>query len=882
MIEATRPDPDELLKAIQSREGKRGFLKVFLGASAGVGKTYAMLGEAHEQRARGVDIVIGYVVTHGRAETERLVDGLEVIPPKTLTHRGTNLQEVNVEAIIARAPEIVLVDELAHSNAPGSTHAKRWQDINDLLAAGISVFTAVNIQHLASLNDVVTQVTGVRVQETVPDSFFEQADEIELIDLAPAELQQRLKEGKVYVPERIEHALEGFFKTSNLTALRELALRRTADTVDAEMQRLRIQEGTRGTWATRDRIVVCIAPNPMGPRVVRAAARMAAANHAELIALYVESDRQSNRGHQDHDHARQAMELAEELGFELVHLNSHDIVSEIIGFANRRNATLIVVGKPIKARWKEVLFGSVVDELVRVSGDVDVHVISSSVEAPTNRWKNEQTGEIVTRQGLILAMTAAALSTAIAFALFNWIGTANVSMLYVLVVALSATKCNRYESGLLSLICVLAFNYCFVDPRFTFAVSDARYLVLFIVMVTIGLVISSLTSRLRDQVRLSSERERRTASLYSLSRQLVQGRSKVEISKGAAREIGTVFNGEVAVLVKDENGLEVIAASESGFEESSNERAVAGWVLDHLQSAGLGTDTLPGSRAIYLPLKGAEQSIGVLAFKPQGQFESTSQRQLLETFANGLGVALERIFLAKKSNEALLSAESERIRSTLLSSISHDLRTPLTSITGAASSLVHGRGDTKELSETIYSESMRLNQQIQNLLDMTRLQSGNVELNLSWQSPQELVASAIEKAAPALANRQLEVNHKGALGLFQADGLLIEKALVNLLENAGKFTKEGDSIKVTVFAENSNIVFLVTDTGPGIAPSVLSRIFSAGFHTEGGGFGLGLSIVEAIARLHKGRCSVTNLPSGGAAFRIEFPRPDRQPEVPNG
>ncbi len=876
-----RPNPDDLLKAVQGQEHERGRLKVFLGASAGVGKTYAMLTEAHERKRRGQDVVIGYVEAHQRAETHAMVEGLEEVPLRRIYHRGAELFEVDVAAIIKRHPEIVLVDELAHNNAPGSTHNKRWQDINDLLAAGISVFTAVNIQHLESLNDVVAQVTGVRVQETVPDSFFDQADDIELIDLAPGELQQRLKEGKVYLPERVEHALEGFFKTTNLTALRELALRRAADSVDAEMQRLRIQEGAKDTWATRERIVVCIAPNRMATRVVRAAARMGVATHAELIAVYVESDRQTHRAASDHDHAQDAIDLSQELGFEIIHLHGHDIVAEIVGFARRRNATLIVVGKPIRPRWREILFGSVVDYLVRASGDIDVHVITDVGEPTKAPPPAPRKIEAVTRQGILLGLFSVTLASGLGFLFLPSLHLANVAMIYVLGVALAATRLNRTESSLLSIVSVLAFNFLFVEPRFSFAVSDIRYLVLFGAMLTIGVVISSLTYRLREQIRVSSERERRTSSLYMLSRQMAQAPNNIELAKVAASEISSVFSGDVAIFFRTAGRIDLVVPSESGFEKNANEQAVATWVSEHHESAGKGTTTLPGSLAYYMPLKGAETVVGVLALKPRRELDGTAQLQLLETFGNGLGLALERSILSKQSSDARVTVESERIRSTLLSSISHDLRTPLTSITGAASTLVSGKGNTKELAQTIYSESTRLNQQIQNLLDMTRLQSGGVELKLTWQSPQELVASAVEKCKTVLEGRELKIEFKGKIELIEADGLLVEKALTNVLDNAAKFTQPGDEIKITVFSQGREMIFLITDQGQGFPAEALGKVFTPGFHVGSSGFGLGLAIVEAITKLHGGRSSATNVVGGGAAVRLEFPLPERQPEVPH-
>lgn len=875
-----RPNPDELLSALAAKPEGRGHLKVFLGAAAGVGKTYAMLSEAREQQARGVDVLNAYVETHGRAETEALLDGLPSIPLAELAYRGAVLRELDVDAILAKRPGLTLIDELAHTNAPGSRHAKRWQDIDEILGSGLDVYTAVNIQHLESLNDVVAQITGVRVQETVPDSFLESADEIELIDLPPGELQQRLKEGRIYVPERAEQALQGFFKSSNLTALRELALRRAADQVDAEMRRLRLQEGARAPWAARERILVCIAPNRMALRVVRSAARMGAASHGELIAVHVESERQSSRSQEDRATAESALALAEKLGMEVVHLSGQDIAGEVINFAERRNATLIVVGRPIRPRWREVLFGSVVDDIVRMSGDVDVHVITAEPEAPPRRQAPRSQGARITPGGLAVVAATVGVATALSSALFARFGETNVAMIYLVGVAIAALRCTRVESMLGATLSVLAFDFFFVHPILTFSVSDARYLLVFVVMLAVAVVISDLTHRLRDQVRATCERERRAASLYSLSRRLAVGRGKREMAQAAAKEIRDVFDGDVAVWLLDEGGRHLIAPSTSGFEQVANEDAVAAWVGEHASPAGLGTDTLPGAKALYLPLEGADSTIGVMAFLPHGAPGGAGLRQLLDTFANSLGLALERAVLAKRSNQARIAAEAERVRSTLLSSISHDLRTPLTTITGSASSLVEGAGDPQSLGRSIYDQSVRLNHQIQNLLDMTRLQSGSVELNLQWHSIGELIASALRTARPSLGDRTVAVEAQGDLPLLRVDGLLIEKALVNLLENAGRHTEPSDAVRVAARAEGASIIVLVEDTGPGLPPEDLLAVFRTGYRKPTGGHGLGLAVVRAIIELHAGAVSVGNRLEGGASFRIELPLPDHQPEAP--
>ena len=882
-VRGERPDPDALLREIQreSPETGRGRLKVFLGASAGVGKTYAMLSAAHEQKGRGVDVAIGYAETHGRQETQALIEGLDVLPRAAREYRGVRVEEFDVDGALVRKPRLIVVDELAHTNAPESRHLKRWQDVEELLDAGIDVYTAVNVQHLESLNDVVAQITGVVVKETVPDAIVERADEIEVIDIPPDELRQRLKEGKVYVPERIEHALEGFFKRGNLIALRELALRRAADRVDAQMQRLRSEQGVSGLWPTRERVLVCIAPNRLATRVVRAAAKMGAASHAEMIAVVVESDRQTNRGAEEHDASRQALRLAEGLGMETVTLGGHDIVEEILAYARRRNANLVVVGKPIKPRWREILFGSVVDEMVRRSGEIDVHVITGGPEPGEKRPSSRAPVPYGTPKGYLSTAVATAVATAVCAALHDHVAPANLIMVYLLGVTFVASRFGPGEAAVASLLSVVVFDLAFVPPRGTFVVSDSQYLITFGVMLLVGLIVSRLTLRLRDQARGSAERERRSAALYSLTRQLARSRSKVEIAQTGAKEIGAVFEAEVAILVPRDGGLQALAPSPGGFEEP----AVAQWALEHDEAAGRGTDTLPASKGLYLPLHGGAGAVGVLAFLPNERNWPLppAQRNLLETFGNGLGLALERAQLAKESHESRVQAESERTRNALLSSISHDLRTPLTSITGAASALV-ARGEGGDLAETILQESQRLNLQVQNLLDMTRLQSGEVQPRLEWNSLEEILGTALARTGPLLQGRSIEVSVPADLPLMRVDGELVLKLFVNLLENAAAHTPPDAHLWVTT-SEGSRVVRVVfADDGPGIPPGAETAIFERFTQggEQGGGLGLGLAICRAIMRLHGGVVWAQRRAGGGAEFHVEFPRPTEQPEVPVG
>lgn len=879
-----RPDPDELLQRLRSDEEKRaqGKLKIFLGASAGVGKTYAMLSEAHEQKDRDVDVVVGYVETHGRKETDRLLEGLELLPQHPVEYRGVTLQEFDIDAALVRKPRLILIDEFAHTNAPGSRHPKRYQDVLELLKAGIDVCTTVNIQHLESLNDVVAQITGVAIRETVPDAVFDRADEVELVDIPPKELQQRLREGKVYIPERVEKALDGFFREGNLIALRELALRRTADRVDAQMQSYRSQQNVSGVWAAKDRILVCIAPNKLGTRVARSAARIGAASHAEMIAVYVESDRQSDRSADEQRNAQEALRLAERLGMETVSGVGHDIVGEILRIAHQRNANLIVVGKPVKPRWREVLQGSVVDELVRRSGTIDVHVITGEAEERRSTWSPGKT-ESVNWQGYAATVLITAIATGICFVLKPHVDTTNLIMVFLLSVATVSSRFGVGESIFASLLGVATFDFFFVPPYLTFSVADTQYVLTFAIMLVVGLMISGLTLRLRRQALLWQWREHRTAMLYRLSRNLAKSRSTREIANIAAAEVAEVFQCDVAIFVVREDGiLESTARSQSRFEEDPTEEAVANWVKEKAEPAGRGTDTLPNAAGIYIPLVGSRGVVGVLGLKTDEPVDA-QQESVIETFANGLALALERTILAKESHVARLAAESEKMRNVLLNSVSHDLRTPLTAIAGAASTLKAGKGESKELAETIVDQAERLNRHVQNLLDMTRLESATVKPQFEWHAVEELVGSSIQQSQPMTVGHEIKTFIPPGMALVKVDGLLVEKALVNLLENAGRHSPRGTEIEIRVSRPQDKLRFQIADRGPGIPKGDEERIFDKFYRPEGQGdtgFGLGLAICRSVAQLHGGRVWAEHRPGGGARFYLELMTSGVAPEVP--
>jgi two-component system, OmpR family, sensor histidine kinase KdpD len=640
-----RPDPETLLALAKDEEERerRGKLKVFFGATAGVGKTYAMLEAAHELRRRGVDVVAGWVETHGRKETEALLVGLERLPPSAIEHRGVRLAEFDLDAARARRPAVLLVDELAHTNAPGSRHAKRWQDVEELLAAGIDVYTTVNVQHLESLNDLVGKITGVVVRETVPDSILERADQVELVDLPPEELIKRLEEGKVYVPEQAERAVERFFRQGNLIALRELALQKTAERVDAQMQRYRELHGIRETWPVAERILVAVSSGPRSDRLVRAGRRLAERLRAEWEVVYVETPAELRLPQADRDRVWQTLRLAEKLGAETATLGGDHAAAEILKYARRRNVSKIVVGKPIHPRWKDVLFGSVRDELVRGSGEIDVYVISGEAAEGWPVSPGRRRPQSPLRRYLAAAVVTALAAGVCALAQPR-IGQANLVMILLLGVVATAFRFGRGPSILASVLSVAAFDFFFVRPYFTFAVSDTEYVVTFVGMLITALVISTLTVRLRQQAEAASERAQRTAALYAMSRDLAAAPDTQAVLEAAARHISSVFLSQVLLLLPDANGRVTERAGESvTYVFDVREQGVAQWAFDHGRMAGKTTDTLPAAKGLYLPLRTSRGVVGVLGVHPADpqSLVSPDQLHLLEAFANQIALAVE-------------------------------------------------------------------------------------------------------------------------------------------------------------------------------------------------------------------------------------------------
>lgn len=884
-----RPDPDELLARLQAREEKqrRGKLKIFYGAAAGVGKTYSMLDAAHLRKAEGIDVVVGYVEPHPRPETLELLEGLEAIPPRIIEYKGTQLREFDLDAALVRHPELILVDELAHTNAPESRHLKRWQDVDELLAAGINVYTTVNVQHLESLSDVVAQITGVFVHETVPDAIVEQADEIELVDLSPDDLIKRLKEGKVYLPQQAEQALRSFFRTGNLLALRELALRHTASRVDEQMEVYRRDHAIKQTWPAGERLLVCISPSPLSRRLVRAAKRMATGLHAEWMAVYVETPNQLRMSEADRNRIADTLRLAEQLGGETVTLYGSNVSEEILRLARERNVGRIIVGKPDHPRWRDILFGSKLDDLMRQSGDIDVYVISGDPDEPhpfTQRILRRTSSWSAYAKAILIIVVC----TLLAALLFPYFDPANIIMVYLVGVVTVASRYGRGPSILASILSVATFDFFFIPPHLTFAVADTQYILTFAVMLLVGLIISTLTVRIKEQVKTASERERRTASLYAMSRDLANNRKVEPLARLAAQHIREVFDSEVVLMLPDETDrLQSVGSTDAA--SVARVEAVARWVYDHGQMAGLHTNTLPGSRGLYLPMTTSQGTAGVVALYPKDpqRFLSIDQLHWLETFTNQTALALERARLANEAEQARIQVETERTRNTLLSSVSHDLRTPLSVITGATSSLLEKEKvlsieDRHDLAQVAYEEAERLNRLVGNLLDMTRLESGGIRLEKEWQLLEEVIGAALTRMENETKQRPIQVHIPPNFPLVPFDSVLIEQVLVNLIENALKYTPAGTPIDISAQAGDGEVMIEVADRGPGFAPGDEVRIFDKFFRVQpakAGGVGLGLSICRGIIEAHSGHIWAENRPGGGAVCRFTLPLDGQPPEI---
>ena len=898
-MEHQRPDPDELLGQITAEEQHegRGQLRIFLGYAAGVGKTYTMLLAGRQRKGEGVDVVVGYVETHRRAETEALVEGLEVVARRGVEYRGSELEEMDVDAVLARKPGLALVDELAHTNAPGSRHPKRHQDVEELLAAGIDVYTTLNIQHIESLNDAVAQITGVRVRETVPDGVLDEADDLEIIDLPPDELLQRLAEGKVYVPEQAARAVEQFFRKGNLSALREMVLRRAATRVDEQMRSYMRTRSIPGPWPAGERLMVCVGPGPLSARLLRATRRLADELRAEWHALYVETPPSARTSALGKDAVAQNLRLAEDLGAQVAMRTGTSIADTVVAYARQHNVTKIIVGKPLMPRWAEMLRGAVVDQIIRQSGTIDVYVISSAAGSPAAR-PGAKLARVRQRElrPYALSVVLVAAATVLGLPLRHLIEPTNVVMLYLAAVVLAGLYLGRGPSIATSFLSVAAFDFFFVPPRFTFAVHDTQYVLTFLGLFVVGAVISALADRVRYQMQAAQTREAETYEVYSLSRDLASGTDEESVTQALLTRMTQTFGYAAVIMIASEGPalLREVGAT-TGLEIDDDERAVATWASEHGQAAGEGTDTLPGAALRYMPLTTGRRTLGVVGVRREDRevAETPDRRRLLDAFVNQAALAYERVELGEQARRVEMLDATEKLQTALLSSVSHELRTPLASITGVLSSLKEatasqGSFRMKEealagLAESALGEAERLNHLVGNLLDMTRLEAGAVRVKAEPIELEDLVGAVLGQFGERAGGHPIEVAPMAGLPMVPLDFVLIAQVLVNLLDNAVKYSPPGAAVEVGAKVRDDEVEITVADSGQGIPESDLERIFDKFYRVSRpetvSGTGLGLAICRGIVEAHGGHIEAANRPAGGTVVTVTLPR---QPLIDEG
>ncbi|WP_041793891.1 sensor histidine kinase [Pararhodospirillum photometricum] len=886
---ARRPSPEALLE--EANREHRGRLKIFLGAAPGVGKTYAMLQDAHARKRDGVDVVVGVVETHGRSETAALLDGLEVQPLRAQAYRERSFLEMDLDALLQRRPGLVLVDELAHTNVPGSRHLKRWQDVDELLEAGLDVYSTLNIQHLESLNDVVERIAGITVRETLPDSVLHKADDIELIDLPPQALIQRLNEGKVYVPEQAQRALHHFFSQGTLTALREMALRQAAERVDAQMMRYMRTHAIAGPWPTRERLLVGVGRGASALRLVRAAKRAAERRGAPWIALHVETPAEAGLSEEDKDGLSAALRLAEQLGGESAVVQGERVAEEILAVARERNVSQIIVGQSRRRPHRRV--PRLPAELLRRGEGIDILVVAGEprVEGRDRAWRLPRRRE--GWRGYAFAFLVVALITALGLVIDLWVPVPGLSMAYLAGVLLVAMRYRLGPSIFASLLGVVALDFCFTAPHFTLRIHDAHNIATVVFFLVLSILTSNIAARVRDQMDMTRTGNRRMTNLYDFNRRIAGAAGLDDVLWAVVHHVAATIGGQSLVLMPQGETLGVMAGypPEDSLDEKS--QAAARWAWEHGSPAGRGSATLPAADWLFLPMRTGRGLVGVLGVR-LGEDEaliSPEQSRLVGTLADQGAVAIERTTLAADIEKARVDAETERLRTALLSSLSHDLRTPLVSILGAASSL-HAYEETLkpaqrlDLVQTIQEEAERLNRFVQNLLDMTRIGAGALTPKTDWVDLADVVGAATGRAKRMLRHRPLRLDLDPDLPLLALDPILLEQVFFNLIDNACKYSPDGSAVTIWARRRDRHVVIEVCDLGPGIPERDRERVFDMFYRVQAGdgqtaGTGLGLAICRGIIEAHGGTISAqSGINDAGTCIVITVPVGDA-PDLPD-
>jgi two-component system sensor histidine kinase KdpD len=890
-----RPSPDALLETARQEAGSAGKLRIFVGAAPGVGKTYEMLQHAQAKRKEGVDVVVAVVETHGRKETEALLQGFEVIPRKSILYKGQAIEEMDLDAVIARHPRVVLVDELAHTNAAGSRHPKRYLDVEEILSHNIDVYTTVNIQHIESLNDVIAQITGIRVRETVPDSIFDRADAIELVDVTPDDLIQRLKEGKVYVPQQAERALAHFFSATNLTALRELALRRTADRVDEQLLAQMQAHAISGPWAAGERILACISEDPRGAGLVRYAKRLAERLHAPFVALSVESRRTAQLTEEERDRIADTLRLAQALDGEAATIpgGTRRIADDILSYAHANNITHIIIGKSTRSRWFEIVNGSVVHDLVRGAGNISVHVLAGEhgpgAPIPKKNVSTAKRQEPFPFGPYAVALVAVALALGVSELIKSPLGVENVDLVFLTAIVAVAVRFGLFPSLFASAVASLCYNFFFLPPIYTFTIADPTNVAAFVFFIIMAAVVSNVAARPRAQAETAMARVRTTEALYAFSRKLAGVATLDDVLWATTYQIALMLKVRVVILLPQDGTIAVKAGYPPEDTIGDADVAAAKWAWEHDRSAGRGSDTLPGAKRLFLPMHSGRGIIGIIGIDNDktGPLLTPDQRRLLDALSDQAALAIERVHLVEDMERVKRTLETDRLRSALLTSISHDLKTPLAAILGAGGTLrdfsaALSEAQKAELTGTIIDESERLNRFIANLLDMTRLESGALVANVAPCDLGEIIGSALRRAGKILARHHLEVDIAADLPMLDLDAVLIEQALFNILDNAAKYAPEGSKIRIQSWREASIVQLQILDEGDGVPPGDLELIFDK-FHRVNKtdsvrpGTGLGLAISRGFVEAKGGTVTAANRTdrrgAGGAVFTIRLPVP---------